>query len=100
VLRRARARAGVTQRTLARQTGISQPTVARIEVGAEVPRVDTLTRLLWACGETIEVMPRAGVGVDRTGIRALLRLTPAQRLGTLQEEAATLERLLAARRVD
>jgi predicted transcriptional regulator len=84
---------------LAHLTGISQPTVARIEVGAEMPRIDTLTRLLWACGETIEVLPRAGIGVDRTGIRALLRLTPAQRLGTLREEASTLDRLLTARKL-
>lgn len=98
-LRQARGRARLTQRMLARRTGIAQPTVARIEVGAEVPRIDTLTRLLWACGETIEALPRAGVGVDRTGIRALLALTPVQRLGTLREEASTLDRLLNARRV-
>ncbi len=64
-----------------------------------MPRINTLTRLLSACGETIEVLPCEGVGVDRTGIRALLRLTPAQRLGTLREEASTLDRLLTVRKL-
>lgn len=99
VLRRARRRARLTQRALAYQTGIAQPTVARIEVGSEVPRVDTLARLLRACGETIEVLPRPGVGIDRTGICALLALTPAQRVETLRDEAATLARVIGARRL-
>src|ERR1700756_1857371 len=98
-LRRARRRAGMTQRRLAGATGVAQPTVARIELGVETPRLDTFTRLLSACGETIEVVRRPGQGVDRTGIRALLRLTPAERLQTLRDEARTLDRLLAARRV-
>ena len=98
-LRRARRRAHLTQRALAHRTGIAQPTVARIEIGSEVPRVDTLQRLLRACGETMEVLPRSGVGIDRTGIRALLTLTPAQRLETLRDEAVTLARLTGARRL-
>jgi hypothetical protein len=73
--------------------------VARIAVGSEIPRVDTLTRLLRACGETIEVLPRAGVGIDRTGIRALLALTPAQRIAMLRDEATTLARLSDARQL-
>ena len=99
MLRRARRRAQLTQRALAHRTGVAQPTVARIEVGSEIPRVDTLERLLRACGETMEVLPRAGVGIDRTGIRALLALTPAQRLEGLRNEAATLARVTGARRL-
>jgi transcriptional regulator with XRE-family HTH domain len=98
-LRRARRRVGLTQRTLASRTGIAQPTVARIELGAEVPRVDTLDRLLGACGETLESLPRAGEGIDRSGIRELLRLTPRERLASLPDEVALLDRLHAARRV-
>jgi len=37
--------------------------------------------------------PRAGEGVDRTLIRAMLDLTPADRLQMLQEEALFLDRL-------
>jgi len=53
-------RAGFTQRVLAARTGVSQPTIARIERGKDDPRLGTLERLLNACGETIEVVPRRG----------------------------------------
>jgi transcriptional regulator with XRE-family HTH domain len=80
MLRYARSRAQLTQRELAGRSGIAQESIARIERGRVDPRVGTLDRLLEACGYGIEVEPRLGVGVDRTQIRALLALTPAQRL--------------------
>jgi len=89
----------MTQRALAEQTGVAQPTIARIERGLEIPRVDTIDRLLRACGDSLDVVPAAGVGVDRTAIRELLRMTPAQRARSLVDEAATHERLARARRV-
>lgn len=98
-LRSARRRAGLSQRALSAQTGVAQPTIARIERGADDPRIGTLERLFAACGETIEALPRAGVGIDRSEIRVLLALTPAQRAATLVDEARTLERLNRARRV-
>ena len=96
-LRQARRRAGLTQRDLAQRTGVAQPTIARIEGGHEVPQVDTLERLLRACGESLEVLPAAGAGVDRSSIRVLLARTPAERIATLVKEAPTLERLSKAR---
>jgi len=96
-LRQARRRAGLSQRALAHLTGIAQPTVARIETGDHSPRVATLEALLAACGEELEAMPRAGDGVDRTTIRDLLALSPAERLATLPAEAAMLDRLARAR---
>ena len=99
VLLHARRRAGLTQRALAARAGVAQPTIARIERSDAVPRVDTLERLLRACGEAIEAVPRAGLGVDRSTIRALLAMTPAERLATLPAEAAALERLAAARQL-
>jgi transcriptional regulator with XRE-family HTH domain len=67
----ARRRAGLTQRQLAAKVGIPQETIARIEAGRVDPRVGTLDRLLEGCGYALEVMPRLGIGVDRTQIRAL-----------------------------
>jgi len=58
---------------------VPQPMVARIETGAVIPRVDTLDRLLAACGEGMESAPRPGLGLDRTVARNLLRLSPARR---------------------
>lgn len=80
MLRQARRRAGLTQRELATKSGIPQETIARVERGRADPRVNTLDRLLAACGFGLEVLPRLGIGVDRTQIRALLRLSPSERL--------------------
>ncbi len=89
-LRNARRRAGLTQRRLAAVTGVAQPTIARIERGREVPRVDTLDTLLRACGDAVEAVPLAGVGLDRTVIRQLLRLTPAERVDVAISNAEAL----------
>ena len=71
-LRRARRRAGLTQRALATATGVAQPTIARIERGSEDPRLSTLTRLLAACDHRLEMQASGGEGVDRSAIRELL----------------------------
>lgn len=89
ITREARGRAGLTQRELARAAGMPQPAVARIETGDIVPRVDTLARLLSACGVALAVESRARESVDRAEIRALLRLTPRQRVLSLQREGGS-----------
>lgn len=78
-----RRRAGLSQRELAKRTGVAQPTIARIERGQVTPRVDTLDRLLHACGWRIDTVPRLSSGVDRTLIREMLRMTPEERLDAI-----------------
>ena len=95
-LRRARRAAGFSQRELARRAGVAQPAVARIEAGGVVPRVDTLEKLLRACGHNLQVAKRAGTGVDRSVIRQLLRLTPRERLDLAVTEARNLDIFLKA----
>ena len=95
-LRAARQRAGLSQRDLARKTGVAQPTIARIELGHVEPRVGTLQRLLAACGAALEVHHVAGYGIDRTQFREQLRLTPRMRLDRLRSDAAGLDRLRRA----
>ena len=97
LLRDSRARAGLTQRQLAHRAGIAQPTIARIEAGVADPRVETLARLLAACGASLVAAVRPGVGVDRSQIRELLRLSPRRRLELLRDDVAGLRRLEAAR---
>ncbi|MFN2483708.1 MAG: helix-turn-helix domain-containing protein [Candidatus Limnocylindria bacterium] len=92
-LRYARRRAGLTQRDLAERAGVRQPVVARIESGAISPRVDTLERLLRAAGRTLATEPVMGFGVDRSQIRELRRLTPAERLATAVLDVRALARL-------
>lgn len=93
-LRDARRQAGLTQRGLARRAHTQQPTVARIESHAVVPRVDTLDRLLAACGLELATVPRPGAGVDRTQIRDLLALSPGDRLRLAARDGRNLDRLL------
>lgn len=70
----------MTQRDLARVTGIPQPAIARIERGMVSPRLSTLERLLAGTGSTLEAAPALGVGVDRTLIRESLKRTPEERI--------------------
>lgn len=60
IIRRARHRAGLTQRRLATLAGTSHATVAAYELGAKTPRVDTLERILRAAGyeSDIQLRPR------------------------------------------
>lgn len=100
MVRHARRRAGLTQRQLAARAGIPQETIARIERGRSDPRVGTLDRLLEGCGFGLEVMPRLGIGVDRTQINALLDLKPAARLRqALATDAANAAFVRRLRRV-
>lgn len=94
MLRWARRKAGLTQRELAERVGVAQSAVARIESGAVVPRVDTLDRLLRACGYTLEAEKLRGQGVDTTLIDEMLDLTPSERLERGRLEAERLSEFL------
>lgn len=98
LLRTARRRAGLSQRSLAAKAGVPQSTVGRIETGVLEPRIDTLLRLLHASGHDLELGVRLGEGVDRAQIRERLALTPRQRLDDLAKAAAAIGRLRRARK--
>ena len=101
VLRYARRHAALTQRQLAAKTGVSQPTIARIERGRMNPSVEMFDRLLRACDLQLEATPLLGIGIDRSQIDELLRLTPEQRLDALVEGSLAIDRLVrAAERAD
>ena len=93
-LRNARRRAGLSQRALAARTGVPQSSIARIERNATIPRVDSYQRLLEATGHALEVEARLGEGVDRSLIRSLLAMTPAQRATTAAAAGRNLSALL------
>jgi predicted transcriptional regulator len=90
LLRHARKRAGLTQRALAAKAGVPQPYVARVESSRTDPTVSSLSRLLRACETTLEALPGSGEGIDRTVMREMLRLSPAQRLEAAAADAAGL----------
>lgn len=92
-VRQARHARGWTQRTLAVRAGVPQSTVGRIEAGLVDPRSRTVDRLLRACERELQVGSRAGEGVDRSQLRELLRMSPAQRLALLTSAASSMSQL-------
>lgn len=76
-----RERRGMTQRDLARATGIKQPQIARLEKGEQLPTLDTLGRLLSALGGRFEMGPDGMLSVHPTAqrVRQSLRSHARQR---------------------
>lgn len=93
----ARRGAGLTQRQLAAVTGIPQSAIARIERGHQVPRADTLQRLLDACGFELRLAPKRGTDEDQSLIRTWLDLTPAERARRSAAYGQMAERFRRAR---
>lgn len=80
-LRECRQRAGLSQQSLADAAGTSQPTVAAYEAGRVTPNVDTLTRLLDACGYSLAATTSTGT----------------TRWTRVEEKSLAIHRLIAAR---
>jgi transcriptional regulator with XRE-family HTH domain len=100
VLRQARTRHGLDQRTLARRAGTSQVQISRIERGETSPTVDTLARLLAVMGErlVIESEPVRG-NRSTTELRADFEgLSPEQRVAQAVELSRSLSGIAARRR--
>jgi len=95
----ARRAAGLSQRELSRRTGVPQSGIARIEGGLQMPRADTLERLLKACGFELRLGPVRGGGVDRGQLQEWMELSPAERLDRATGYGRLLERIRSARPV-
>ncbi|HYZ78552.1 MAG TPA: helix-turn-helix transcriptional regulator [Gaiellaceae bacterium] len=85
ILQEARRRAGLSQRELAERAGTSQSAIARIERGRQIPSLETLQRLLHACGLDLELRIVPHDTHDDSLIAATLAMTPEQRLRNLEE---------------
>ncbi len=90
LLRQARARAGLSQRDLARLSGISQPMISAIERGLQDPRHGTLERLLQGCGQEVDLVIKPGEGVDPTQYDTLLNASLRTRLASVAGDARLL----------
>jgi len=84
LIREARRLGGLTQADLARRLGTTQSAVSNWERGRDTPRVDTLARILDACGFEADMTFRRLDDVDRTQIRENLAMTPAERLQSVR----------------
>lgn len=98
-INQARRAAGLTQRELAKRSGIPQSAIARLERGQQVPRTDTLQRLLAACGWELRLGPTRGGGVDQSQIDEWLAMTPEQRLSRATGYGRLIGRLRSAKPV-
>ena len=98
-LNQARRAAGLTQRQLAAKSGIPQPAIARIERRQQIPRYDTLIKLLDACDFELRLGPKRGGGVDVSLIDRWRRLTPAERAEWATGYGQLSQALQTARRV-
>jgi transcriptional regulator with XRE-family HTH domain len=92
LVREVRAHAGLTQAELAARLGTSQSAVSGWERRHDVPRVDTLARILQACGFEADLTFRRHDDVDRAQLLGNLALTPRQRLETVQNVSEFLAR--------
>ena len=101
LIREARRVGGLTQAELARRLGTTQSAVSNWERGRDTPRVDTLARILEACGFEADMTFRRLDDVDRAQIRQNLAMTPAARLesvrnvSSLRAKARPVERAAA-----
>jgi len=84
LIREARRLGGLTQGDLARRLGTTQSAVSNWERGRDTPRVDTLARILEACGFEADMTFRRLDDVDRAQIRENLEMTPAERLESVR----------------
>jgi len=99
ILNMARRRAGLSQRELARLSGIPQPSISRIERGQISPTVDTLERLIRACGMELEPVDVPGErDVDWTLIDDLLDKETPSRARYVASAGRNVGRILAAAR--
>ena len=60
----AREEKGLTQRELAEISGVKQPAIARLETLRTTPQIDTLFKVLYPLGYTLEIVPIAGKSVS------------------------------------
>jgi transcriptional regulator with XRE-family HTH domain len=88
LIREARRLRGLTQAELARRLGTTQSAVSNWERGRDTPRVDTLARILEACGLEADITFRRHDDVDRAQIRENLAMTPGQRLESVRNVSA------------
>lgn len=87
ILREARRKAGVTQKSLAVRTGIATPAISRIENGHESPSFERFRACVEALGysPTVELRPLSGSRADPKHLAAEMQLTPSERLVNLFE---------------
>lgn len=95
LIKRARQTAGLSQAELARQAGMKQPEIARLESPRANPRLSTLTRVVAATGHNLSLGLDQDAGIDETMIAANLRVSPEERLRQFEAAYRSITGLVA-----
>lgn len=96
LIRSARVSAGLTQAELASRARTTQTAIARVERPGSNPKIRTVEHLLRASGHRLEVKARPQrATLDEGQIRAMLRLTPAERLESFSRSYANVRDLMS-----
>lgn len=98
LLRDARLSAGLTQRELADRAGTSQAAIARYESAAVLPNLDTLARLLLACGQRLNLSATPLENAELRQLQESSNSTPALRVGRNRTITGLAARASASRR--
>jgi transcriptional regulator with XRE-family HTH domain len=88
LIREARLRAGLTQTQLAERVGTVQSVIARWEGGGAHPSLETLVRIVRACGLELRVGLDEADESEVSLIERNLGLSPAERLDQLVRTVA------------
>ena len=91
LIREARRRAGLTQAELAHRLGTAQPNVARWESASMSPSVDTLSRVISACGQDLLIRLVETDTAEWNSLTAKVDLTAEERLEKLVTFVDTME---------
>ena len=91
LIREARLRARLTQLELAARSGTTQSAISRWERGRSEPGVDTLRRLVEACGQRLEIDLGSADVAPVAGFEENLRLDPTGRLDQLVRTVRFIE---------
>lgn len=91
LIREARLRAGLTQQELAERTGTTQSAIARWESGQTRPAVETVARLVRACGFELNLRITEPDPSEVSLIERNLALSPEERLDQLLRTVAFIQ---------
>lgn len=98
LVRATRQRRGLSQGSLARRCRTSQTHISRIERGAVSPSVETLTRILQAMGQRLDLAASAGPHGNQSDaeLRAEVQLSPTEALLQAAQLSFTLTSIAAS----
>src|SRR5262245_3085118 len=94
--REAGKRADLTQRELAGKAGTTQSAIARLESGRTRPAFDDVLRLVRLCGFDLDIRLVRRDAAEWMQARALLELSPGERLEQAQRFAQRVDQLREA----